>query len=528
MDSGPPAATGAPGPAGADSRVSGHTAPAIRLSRISKRFGAVRANDAVDLDVAAGTIHGIIGENGAGKTTLVSILYGLYAPDEGVIEIDGRPVAIAAPADAIGHGIGMVHQHFMLVPTFTVLENVMLGAEPHARLKFAAAEVRAGLLELKRSIGLDVDPDAVVEDLPVGVQQRVEILKALRRGARILILDEPTGVLTPADAERLFEILRGLRDSGVTILLITHKLPEIMAVCDAVSVMRAGRIVGHRTPAQTTPAELAELMVGRKVALDREHEPGTVGALALQVDDVTWRDAAGTVRLDRVSFELRSGEVLGVAGVSGNGQSVLLDVLAGISPIQEGRLALAGGTVDRAHPADNARMRRLRVAHVPEDRQRRGLVLPFEARENAMLGYPGHFGDGIWAWPAAMESRAFPIMNDFDVRPLDTRLPASGFSGGNQQKLVIAREFTEGPEILLLAQPTRGVDIGAIEFIHEKILSLKRQGCAILLVSAELDEILALSDRIMVMHAGRVVGTVDRGAATRRQLGLMMAGEAPA
>jgi len=527
MDAGTPAATAPSGPAGAGSRVSGNTVPAIRLRRISKRFGAVRANDAVDLDVAAGTIHGIIGENGAGKTTLVSILYGLYAPDEGEIEIDGRPVAIAAPADAIAHGIGMVHQHFMLVPTFTVLENVMLGAEPRARLKPAVAEVRAELLELKRSIGLDVDPDAVVENLPVGVQQRVEILKALRRGARILILDEPTGVLTPADTERLFEILRGLRDSGVTILLITHKLPEIMAVCDAVSVMRAGRIVGHRNPAQTTPAELAELMVGRKVALERAHEPGTPGALALRVDDVTWRDAAGTVRLHRVSFELRSGEVLGVAGVSGNGQSVLLDVLAGITPIQEGRLALAGGTVDRAHPADSARMRRLRVAHVPEDRQRRGLVLPFEARENAMLGYPERFGDRMWAWPSAMESRALLIMNDFDVRPLETRLPAGGFSGGNQQKLVIAREFAEGPEILLLAQPTRGVDIGAIEFIHEKILALKRQGCAILLVSAELDEILALSDRVMVMHAGRVVGTVNRGAATRRQLGLMMAGEAP-
>lgn len=521
--------TGAAAAAGtaATSRASGNKPPAIRLRKISKRFGTVRANDAVDLEVAAGTIHGIIGENGAGKTTLVSILYGFYTPDEGDIEIEGRSVDIGSSADAIAHGIGMVHQHFMLVPTFTVLENVMLGAETHALLKPAAAEARAGLLELEQDIGLGVDPDAVVEDLPVGLQQRVEILKALRRGARILILDEPTSVLTPADTERLFEILRALRDSGVTILLITHKLPEIMAVCDAVSVMRGGRIVGHRVPARTTPAELAELMVGRKVALERAHEPGAPGAVALRVDDVTWTDAAGTVRLHRVSFEVRAGEVLGVAGVSGNGQSVLLDVLAGIAPIQEGRLALAGGSVERAHPADSARMRRLRVAHVPEDRQRRGLVLPFEARENAMLGYPEHFGDAMWAWPSAMQSRAFPIMNDFDVRPLETRLPAGGFSGGNQQKLVIAREFAEGPEILLLAQPTRGVDIGAIEFIHAKILSLKRRGCAILLVSADLDEILALSDRIMVMHAGRVVGTVDHGAATRRRLGLMMAGEAP-
>ena len=507
--------------------MSGNTAPAVRLRRISKRFGAVLANDAVDLDVGAAAIHGIIGENGAGKSTLVSILYGFYAADEGEIEIEGRSVHIASPADAIALGIGMVHQHFMLVPTFTVLENVMLGAEKHALLKSGAAEVRAELLRLERNYGLQVDPDAVVGDLPVGLQQRVEILKALRRGARILILDEPTSVLTPADTERLFEILRGLRESGVTILLITHKLAEVMAVCDAVSVMRSGRMVGHRTPSRTTREQLAELMVGHTVALEPEREPGEPGAVALRVENVTWRDGAGTVRLDGVSFELRASEVLGVAGVSGNGQSVLLDVLAGITPMQEGRLTLAGRTIEGGGHADSARMRRLGVAHVPEDRQRRGLVLPFEARENTMLGHPEHFGDGIWAWPADMDARALPMMRDFDVRPPDTRLRAGGFSGGNQQKLVIAREFTARPKILLMGQPTRGVDIGAIEFIHARILSLRRQGCAILLVSADLDEILALSDRVMVMNAGRVVGTVDREHATRGRLGLMMAGEAP-
>ncbi len=510
--------------------MSGNTAPAVRLRRISKRFGAVLANDAVDLDVAAATIHGIIGENGAGKSTLVSILYGFYAADEGEIEIEGRSVHLASPADAIALGIGMVHQHFMLVPTFTVLENVMLGAEKHALLKTGAAEVRAELraelLRLERSYGLQVDPDAVVGDLPVGLQQRVEILKALRRGARILILDEPTSVLTPADTERLFEILRGLRESGVTILLITHKLAEVMAVCDTVSVMRSGRMVGHRTPSRTTREQLAELMVGHKVVLEPEREHGEPGAVALGVEDLTWRDGAGTARLDAVSFELRAGEVLGVAGVSGNGQSVLLEVLAGMAPMQEGRLTLAGRIIGGGRRADSAGLRRLGVAHVPEDRQRRGLVLPFEARENTMLGHPEHFGDGIWAWPADMDARALPMMRDFDVRPPDTRLRAGGFSGGNQQKLVIAREFTVRPKILLMGQPTRGVDIGAIEFIHARILSLRRQGCAILLVSADLDEILALSDRIMVMSAGRVVGTVDREHATRGRLGLMMAGEA--
>ena len=528
MDEGPASTTVPSRPAGVAAPVSGSTAPAVRLGRISKRFGPVLANDAVDLDVEAGTIHGIIGENGAGKTTLVSILYGFYTPDEGEIEIEGRPASIGSPADAIAHGIGMVHQHFMLVPTFTVLENLILGAETHALLKTGAAKVRAELLRLERSFGLQVDPDAVVGELPVGLQQRVEILKALSRGARILILDEPTGVLTPAETERLFEILRYLRDSGVTVLLITHKLAEIMAVCDAVSVMRAGRIVGHRIPRRTTREQLAELMVGRKVALDPERELGAPGAVALSVENVTWRDAAGTVRLDRVSFELRSGEVLGVAGVSGNGQSELLDVLAGVAPLQEGRLALAGRAIDGAHPADGARMRRLGVAHVPEDRRRRGLVLPLETRENTMLGYPEHFGDGIWAWPSGMDARAFPMMKGFDIRPLNTRLPADRLSGGNQQKLVIAREFDARPKILLMGQPTRGVDIGAIEFIHARILSLGRRGCAVLLVSAELDEILALSDRIMVMNAGRVVGTVDRADATRRQLGLMMAGEATA
>ena len=504
------------------------TAPAVRLAGITKRFGAVLANDQVDLDVATGTVHGIIGENGAGKSTLVSILYGFYTATEGAIEIDGRPVSIDGPADAIRLGIGMVHQHFMLVPTFTVLENVMLGAEGGALLAGGARRVRAELLRLEEEYGLEVDPDAIVGDLAVGLQQRVEILKALLRGARILILDEPTGVLTPDETDALFRILSGLRADGVTVLLITHKLAEIMAVCDAVSVMRRGKMVGHRVPSETTSHDLAELMVGRKVTLEAEKEPADPGAAALSAAGLTWHDRSGAPRLHDVSLELRTGEILGLAGVSGNGQSELLDLLAGIAPVQQGHIAVAGRRIDRTHPANPAEMRGLGVAHVPEDRHRRGLVLPFEACENTVLGYPDGAGPGPWVSPAAMQATATPLMGEFDVRPPDPHLAARGFSGGNQQKLVIAREVAAHPKILLVGQPTRGVDIGAIEFIHARIVALRDAGAAVLLVSVELDEILALADRIMVMNAGRVVGTIAREDATRQRLGLMMAGEAAA
>ena len=506
------------------------TPPAVRLQGISKAFGPVQANDSIDLEIARGSIHGIIGENGAGKSTLVSILYGFYTADSGTIEIDGAETQIDGPSDAIAHGIGMVHQHFMLVPTFTVLENVMLGSEGGALLRTGADTMRAELLRLEEEYGLQVDPDALVGDLPVGLQQRVEILKALLRGARILILDEPTGVLTPDETDRLFDILRSLRDAGTTILLITHKLREIMEVCDAVSVMRRGKMVGHRVPAESSREDLAELMVGRKVLLEAHRSEVAAGEIALKAQDMNWRDAGGAPRLRDVSLELRAGEILGVAGVSGNGQSELLDVLSGIAPVQEGRIELLGHRIDRSHPCNPKRMRELGLAHVPEDRHRRGLVLPFEARENAVLGY--HDGDkagaGLFTNLGAMQSLTEGLMNRFDVRPPDPRLAAKGFSGGNQQKIVIAREIDATPKVLLIGQPTRGVDIGAIEFIHSQIVEMKEQGCAILLVSVELDEILALSDRIMVMNAGRVVGTVLRDEADHRRLGLMMAGEAAA
>ena len=507
------------------------TAPAVHLSGISKHFGPVKANDGIDLEIAAGSIHGIIGENGAGKSTLVSILYGFYTADAGTIEIEGQPVHITSPADAIERGIGMVHQHFMLVPTFTVLENVMLGREGGALLAAGRAETRAALEALSRDHGLEIDPDALVGGLPVGLQQRVEILKALRRGARILILDEPTGVLTPEETDRLFDILRGLRDEGVTIILITHKLREIMEVCDSVSVMRGGRMVGHTTPSQTSREELAAMMVGRDVRLEAERRDTAAGAPVLRAEGLGWRDAGGAPRLTDVSFTLAAGEILGVAGVSGNGQSELLDILAGIAPVQDGAVEIVGvETIDRANPITPDRARRLGIAHVPEDRHRRGLVLPFEARENAVLGYHDgpNAGEGAFLNPRTMQALADDLMGRFDVRPPNPKLAARGFSGGNQQKIVIAREIEAAPRILLIGQPTRGVDIGAIEFIHAQIMALKEQGCAILLVSVELDEILALSDRVMVMNAGRIVGTVPHAQADRERLGMMMAGVAAA
>ncbi|MEM7507203.1 MAG: ABC transporter ATP-binding protein [Pseudomonadota bacterium] len=501
---------------------------AVEMRGITKRFGAVVANDAVDLEVLPGSIHGVIGENGAGKSTLMSILYGFYTADAGEITMRGGPVAIQNSADAIDLGIGMVHQHFMLVPNFTVLENVMLGAEGGAMLKAGLAENRAELMRLAEDYGLEVDADALIQDLPVGVQQRVEIIKALRRGARVLILDEPTGVLTPDETEGLFQILRELAAEGVSILLITHKLQEIMAVTDRVSVMRQGKMVAHRATAETSREELAELMVGRKVALTSEPRQVPRGKPALVAEGIGWRDAQGVARLSEIKLTLHAGEVLGLAGVSGNGQSELLNVLSGISSMQAGSLTLAGHRIDHAHPASPARMRELGLAHVPEDRHRRGLVLPFSAAENAILGYhhgPSS-GGGVLLRPQVLQDHCARLMADFDVRPADPSLRAAGFSGGNQQKQVLAREIEVTPKVLLVGQPTRGVDIGAIEFIHARLEDLKAEGCAILLVSVELEEIVALSDRIAVMNAGRIVGVLDREEADLSRIGLMMAGVA--
>jgi len=498
--------------------------PAIELVNINKRFGRVQANRDVSLRVAKGTIHGIIGENGAGKSTLMSIVYGFYEADSGDIRVDGRPVNIRSSADAIAVGIGMVHQHFMLVDSFTVLENVMLGAEGGALLKDGSDKARDELARLGQEFGLVVDPDARIADLPVGDQQRVEILKALFRHCSILILDEPTGVLTPQETDQLFRILRALTARGVTILLITHKLKEVLAVTDHVTVMRAGQVVADRRTAETNASDLAELMVGRKVRLDLEKASAHPQAAELIVDDLSLTDNRGVTRFRDISFVLRAGEIVGIAGVSGNGQSELLEVLSGMRPPSAGTIRIGNTIISAEHPGDPATMRRLRLAHVPEDRQRLGVVTGFPAWESAALGYQrdAALGSRFLLDRAAMIARCQRLMHDFDVRPPDPQLGSAKFSGGNQQKLILAREMASEPRILIVGQPTRGVDIGAIEFIHREILALRDRGVAILLVSVELDEILALADRILVMNQGRIVGEIAGDRADERQLGMLM------
>lgn len=504
------------------------SAPAVRLAGIVKRFGPVLACDSVDLSVAPGTIHGIIGENGAGKSSLVSVLYGFHRADAGRIEIGGESAEIQDSADAIGLGIGMVHQHFMLVPTFTVLENVMLGAEGGFRLGAGRRAARAELARLGELHGLEVDPDAEVGRLGVGLQQRVEILKALMRGARVLILDEPTGVLTPEETARFFALLKGLRAEGVTVLLITHKLAEVMAVTDRVSVMRGGRMVAHRDTAETSPEELAALMMGRAPEPLPAAEPMAPGEPVLEARGLGWRDGQGVARLAEVDLALRPGEILGLAGVAGNGQSELLDLLAGILPVQSGEIRLGGQVITAARPADPAKMRALGLAHVPEDRHRRGLVLAMSAAENAVLGQHRSpvAGAGRLLSPKAMRSEAARLMARHDVRPPDPILRMAAFSGGNQQKLVMGREIAAAPRVLLIGQPTRGVDIGGIAALHAEILALRAGGCAVLLVSVELDEILALADRIAVMAGGRILGEMPRAEADRARIGRLMAGMA--
>lgn len=497
-------------------------APAIELIGIDKKFGAVHANKNINLTVAKGSIHGIIGENGAGKSTLMSILYGFYQADHGSIQIDGKPIIIKDSQTAINSGIGMVHQHFMLVENFTVLENLMLGAEGGALLGKGTDAARAALKKLEEDYELEVDPDAVVEELPVGLQQRVEILKALYRGAEILILDEPTGVLTPAEADHLFKILGVLRDQGKTVILITHKLREIMAITDTVSVMRRGEMVATRKTAETTVEELAELMVGRRVLLHVEKKPANPGEIFLSVRNLTVKDNRGVVMVDNVSFDVRAGEIVGIAGVAGNGQSELLEAITGIRKPVSGEIWINGQNVAGLDPAE---LRGIGVAHIPEDRHHMGLVLPFEESQNAILGYhrDERYGKGMFLSPDLIRKAAVEEIEKYDIRPPNPRLKTANFSGGNQQKIVVAREIERDPKLLIVGQPTRGVDIGAIEFIHKRIVETRDAGKAVLLVSVELDEIRSLSDRILVMFAGKVVGekTPDTGEQT---LGLMMAG----
>jgi len=497
----------------------------IELHNITKRFGAVLANDQINIRVAPGTIHAIVGENGAGKSTAMRIAYGFYTADSGEILINGRVCQIATPHDAIALGVGMVHQHFMLVDTMTVAENIVLGAEPGTQialdLGLAAAEIR----KLSEEFKLAVDPHALIENLSVGQQQRVELLKALYRHAQLLILDEPTAVLTPQEVDEFFVILKRMREQGKTIVIITHKLAEVLAISDEVTVMRDGKVVGRVQTKETNAAELARLMVGREVLLRVEKPDAKVGASQLVVKNLSVT-VDSTPRVDKMSFEVRAGEIVGVAGVEGNGQTELIEALAGlVEPAQlSGEIFFEGRNIT----TESARRRReLGIAHIPEDRHRRGLLLEFSLADNSILGVHyrppvTRYAGNIFLDGAAIRRRANEMIAAFDVRPANAELPARALSGGNQQKLIIGREFDLKPRLLLVSQPTRGVDIGAIEFIHRKLVALRDAGCAVLLVSAELEEVTSLSDRLLIVHKGQVVGEVDPKVATTEEIGLLM------
>lgn len=498
--------------------------PVLELRNITKRFPGVLANDRIDLTLNEGEILALLGENGAGKTTLMNVLYGLYTPDEGEIIIRGEKVEIHDPNDAIEHGIGMVHQHFMLVPVFTVTENVMLGVESVKNgifldRKTAAERIRA----ISQQFGLKVDPHAVVEDLPVGVQQRVEIIKVLYREADILIFDEPTAVLTPQEVEDLFKVFKSLVEQGKSLIFITHKLNEVLAIADRIMVLRNGRVAGVTTPEEATKESLASMMVGRDVILEVEKPPARPGDLVLEAQDLVVQDDRHLVAVKGVSFEVRAGEILGIAGVQGNGQTELVEALTGLRPVVSGRITILGEDVTNAEPRQ---VIELGSAHVPEDRLKDGLVLTFSVADNLVLNtyYQTPFARGINLDHQAIERAASERVERFDIRTPSIFIPVSNLSGGNQQKVIVAREFSRPIRLLIASQPTRGLDVGSIEYIHSQIVQKRNDGCAVVLVSPELDEIMSLSDRIAVMFEGRFLAVLPAEEATRERLGLLMAG----
>ncbi len=496
---------------------------AVEMRGVTKRFGDVLANDSISLAVESGSIHAIIGENGAGKSTAMNILYGFYAADSGEILIDGQARSIQNPGDAIRLGLGMVHQHFMLVEPLTVTENIILGSEPGSSFAIDFKQARARVRELSEQYGLRIDADARIEDLSVGQQQRVEILKTLYRGAQILILDEPTAVLTPQEVVEMFAILRSLRDRGKTIIIITHKLAEVLALSDRITVMRDGRVVGNISTREATAEGLARLMVGREVLLRVEKTDAHPKDAILVVNNLSLESSTVHGSLNDVSLEVRAGEILGIAGVEGNGQTELIEIIAGLRPQTRGEILLEGKSIDRLDPR---RRKNLGIAHIPEDRHRRGLLLDFDLAANSILGVHRNspLSGAVLLNEQIIAERANRLVREYDVRPPNIALPARALSGGNQQKLIVAREFDINPKLILVSQPTRGVDIGAIEFIHKKLIELRDAGAAILLVSAELDEILSLSDRVLVMYEGRVVGEVDPRSVSEEEIGLMMTG----
>ena len=493
----------------------------LELRGITKTFGSFVANDAIDLVVEPGEIHSLLGENGAGKSTLMNVLYGLYRPDGGQILLDDRPVSFSDPGDAMAAGIGMVHQHFMLVPVFTVAENMVLGNEPTRGGLLDLAAARKLVREISARFGFDLDPDALVEDLPVGAQQRVEIIKALSRRAEVLVLDEPTAVLTPHETDELMTIMRQLRDEGTSIVFITHKLREVKAVSDRITVIRRGKVVGEADPS-ADQAELASLMVGRQVSLAQEKAPAAPGEIALEVEDLRVTDEAGTRTLDGVSFEVRHGEVLGIAGVQGNGQTELTEALLGLQDAVAGSARLEGSElVGRS----TKQILDAGVGFVPEDRTHDALVADFSVAENLVLDQHDRtpFGTAVSMSLKAIAENARKLIPEFDIRTGSAASAASTLSGGNQQKIVMARALNRELALLIASQPTRGVDVGSIEFLHRRILDERDKGTPVVIVSTELDEVTQLADRIAVMYRGRILGIVP-GDEDRDVLGLMMAG----
>jgi simple sugar transport system ATP-binding protein len=495
----------------------------LELRGITKRFPGIVANDRIDFDLRRGEVHALLGENGAGKTTLMNVLYGLYKPDEGQVLINGRPVTFQSPKDAIASGIGMVHQHFMLIPVMTVAENVVLAVEPmkgHVLLDYDAAARR--VRELAQSFGFAIDPEARIEDITVGQQQRVEILKALYRRADVLVLDEPTAVLTPQEAGELFEILRTLTREGMSVVFISHKLNESLEIADRITVLRRGKRVDTLAAAGATEVGLARLMVGREVLLHVDKTPGSPGETLLKVQGVRVRDDRGIEKVRGVSFEVRAGEIVGIAGVDGNGQTELIDALTGLQKIESGRVEVGGADVTGQTTRE---LFEEGLGHIPQDRQRRGLVLDFTIAENVALHDVRHEPNSRWGWlfPRRLIERARRLIGEFDIRGGGPETAASALSGGNQQKVILAREIGRNPRVLVAAQPTRGLDVGAIEFVHRRLVEERDEGRAILLVSLELDEILSLSDRILVMFEGEFVGEFPP-TATEEELGVAMTG----
>src|SRR5512143_2237079 len=502
-------------------------ATVLELRNITKSFPGVLANDHINLTLEQGEIHALLGENGAGKTTLMNILYGLYKPDEGEILVRGKKAEIHTPNDAIERGIGMVHQHFMLVPVMTVTENVMLGVEPTRNGVFLdEAKVAKRIREISEQYGLEVDPDSTIKDIPVGIQQRVEIIKVLYREADILILDEPTAVLTPQEVEGLFKILQTLIEKGKSIIFITHKLKEVMAVADRITVLRAGRTVGTVTPSAVDPEKLATMMVGREVNLVVRKKPAKPGEVGLDVKDLFVKDERGHRTVNGVSFDVHKGEVVGVAGVQGNGQTELVYALTGLLPVEAGEIKVLGKTVH--HPTPRNILER-GVAHIPEDRQRHGLLLSFPVYDNLVLCnyYLPTFARGVALQEKTIIKNGLDLVKQYDIRMPSVFVDVSTLSGGNPQKVIVARELSRPIQLLIASQPTRGLDVGSIEYIHDRIIAKRDEGTAVVVGSSELDEIMALSDRIAVMYRGRIMEIVEASEATKEYIGLLMAGITP-